>query len=1457
MATVNDDKKCCNTPEGNREGTSLLTRFLPQLDPANAPVDPRTTQDILVFAKRYADLVKYYDINDTIDWVNFEEGEIVRPCNEDPAHNPNQTGTPVQQQAAPLAKKKGQVTTWKEFFYNDIAVVIASIAQWKNKLYLIKKEYNKARKDIETTGNKEKEQYRELVKVIIHHLERIHRWYGKSVSGHPLQKELEVKIKSFLAPALKQLIAYDKGMLLQVMDDLDLVSHYETFKAQPWNIDFNKVDADGSVYVGDTLKKKIIYALMYVDDIFNTLYKVYEELTRQSGYYWQHAIEQYPSHQPHMALFISFVELFSFATQEMNGLTKRHLEYYYRDVLHLKEKPPVPDSVYLTYQLAKGVDEYPLEKGRELSAGKDALGKQLIYKTDKELVINKAKVKELKTLFLDKSSPIKNIYAAPVANSADGKGEKFKDPETAWSTFGYFEPRDTGDKITGEEARFGLAISSPQLLLDGGERTIILTLSFTPGSVDAAFESSKIDDELVNIFFSGAKEWVQPEPEAELEVKLGRNTFLYSAETEQRILHFINSAKTPEDIAGVERQDGPVFDNPLTTGAKKVKDYDIGIDLAKLLIGKNFISLADLEKVKGLGKDKLQDLIYTFSNQFVCWNKETNQLTIKVTLHTSQDAIVAFNAEKLKENYPSEFPLCKLLFSADGMLYEQFKKAQIENIDVFVKVDGLTSLIIQTDDGPADPKKNVFPYSAFPQVSSSFSIGSNEFIGKKLNTLTLRAEWIGDLNFADRYKTYNYFRIDPKNFSTGVELYYDNKWNTTDLDSLELFSINDDGTTSNQLLLNIPAKNKPLPAEAIAANNSQIIKFTLNAPDFGHEEFPFLAASQLANRLNYKGEPIDASDNEGPVITAGAKPKKAPPPLEKLIYVPKTPYTPQAKLFSVSYTSAQTVSADNSRLFHIYPFGEAEIFTGALFTGKAVEPLFDDLMEAEKKTNQLIIPTNFLLPCFKFGNEVTVVKKLKEFNEQVSKKYDDFKKKNYFLLNQYESATDQQGNLYIGIENLDPPQNLSLLFKFADGTAYDNDSEPPKIHWSYLVNNEWITVPADHIVTDTTYGFQTTGIILFDFPANATNNNTLLTTGLYWLCASIDSGANKVPKLIDVIAQANQATFADNENDPAHFAVPLPEKTISKPLVKIPEVKLIEQPFESFDGKPKEQGRQFYQRVSERLRHKGRAITPSDYEHMVLEQFPSVYKVKILSHTDPRCLCRHENEPPQKDDCCCAQPAPGHVLIIPVSNVRNKNAIDPLKPRTGRRTLLKIEEYFKKRVSPFVKVHAKNPTFEEVKVSFSVKFYTGVDKGFYLKKLNEDIIRHLTPWAFDSNSEILFGNKIYASKVINAIEDFDYVDYITCFRMIHVAEGCCDGDSLKDMECDEMQINLEELSDDVPTEKELKEYYLERFTNEVSAISSRSILVSAKQHCISLIEDEPEDDNCNCKPAAAAAKKTK
>src|SRR5580765_6148071 len=137
---TNNKDGCCSHDDAGREGTSRLTRFLQILDPVNAPVDPRGPEDILVFAKKYAELVRFYDMDDTVDCVDIQQPGISKQL---PA-----TGDAKQTEQKNLPVKQKEIVNWKEFFYKDIAVVVASITQYEGKLLQIKSEYNGIHKEI-------------------------------------------------------------------------------------------------------------------------------------------------------------------------------------------------------------------------------------------------------------------------------------------------------------------------------------------------------------------------------------------------------------------------------------------------------------------------------------------------------------------------------------------------------------------------------------------------------------------------------------------------------------------------------------------------------------------------------------------------------------------------------------------------------------------------------------------------------------------------------------------------------------------------------------------------------------------------------------------------------------------------------------------------------------------------------------------------------------------------------------------------------------------------------------------------------------------------------------------------------------------------------------------------------------------------------------------------------------
>jgi hypothetical protein len=248
--------------------------------------------------------------------------------------------------------------------------------------------------------------------------------------------------------------------------------------------------------------------------------------------------------------------------------------------------------------------------------------------------------------------------------------------------------------------------------------------------------------------------------------------------------------------------------------------------------------------------------------------------------------------------------------------------------------------------------------------------------------------------------------------------------------------------------------------------------------------------------------------------------------------------------------------------------------------------------------------------------------------------------------------------------------------------------------------------------------------------------------------------------MIAIHPQAVQSVFENQENDPTRLAHPLEGIVIAQLQERVSEIKKVIQPYPSFGGRAQESNAAFYGRVSERLRHKQRAITMWDYEHLVLEAFPEVYKVRCIPHAKadttllPNKLLKSEY-------------AAGHVTLIVVPNLRNQNAYDPLKPALSQAKLGEIKAFLTQFASNFIEIAVHNPVYEPIYTTFEVKFRAGYDNVFYKKQLGTDIIRYLSPWIYDDGIELTFGGKIHRSAILNFVEKREYVDFVANFKLFH------------------------------------------------------------------------------------------
>jgi hypothetical protein len=209
-----------------------------------------------------------------------------------------------------------------------------------------------------------------------------------------------------------------------------------------------------------------------------------------------------------------------------------------------------------------------------------------------------------------------------------------------------------------------------------------------------------------------------------------------------------------------------------------------------------------------------------------------------------------------------------------------------------------------------------------------------------------------------------------------------------------------------------------------------------------------------------------------------------------------------------------------------------------------------------------------------------------------------------------------EGNLFIGLKDLQPGSNVNMLFQLAEATA-DSESVKEALQWYYLENNAWkLLRQGFEVLDDDTDGLTTSGIVKFALPANMTNENTILPKGLHWIKAAVSRNSKTVSETIAIFTQAIKAVFTnDAANDALRLADPLPAGAVAKLLEADSSVKKITQPFDTFGGRVPEGEGHFYVRASELLRHKGRAIQKFDYERLVLEAFPQIYKVKCINHS--------------------------------------------------------------------------------------------------------------------------------------------------------------------------------------------------------------------------------------------------
>lgn len=351
----------------------------------------------------------------------------------------------------------------------------------------------------------------------------------------------------------------------------------------------------------------------------------------------------------------------------------------------------------------------------------------------------------------------------------------------------------------------------------------------------------------------------------------------------------------------------------------------------------------------------------------------------------------------------------------------------------------------------------------------------------------------------------------------------------------------------------------------------------------------------------------------------------------------------------------------------------------------------------------------------------------------------------------------EEGTLYLGLKDLVPGNNLNILFQLAEATA-DSELVKNTVQWHYLDNNIWKGLREGfEVLKENTNNLSDSGIVKFALPENMTLEHTVMPPKLHWIKASSTINTQAVAETLGIHTQAIESTFAINEaNDTSRLNKPLEAEKLKKLRNEKAQITKVTQPYPSFGGRVPEQSGPYYIRVSERLRHKGRAIQKWDYERLLLERFPEIFTAKCINHSFGLNAHQYLNDFPM---------APGYIVIAVIPDMKVLKAGNSSQPKVPTGLLEEMRSYILRKTSPFVRIKVMNPRYEKVNICVTARLLPGKDQNYYKEQLKKDLRQLLAPWTAGASHDISFGRSVSRSSIIGFLESRDYLDFILDIQM--------------------------------------------------------------------------------------------
>ncbi|PLX01737.1 MAG: hypothetical protein C0594_12650, partial [Marinilabiliales bacterium] len=346
--------------------------------------------------------------------------------------------------------------TWSNFFKNNITYQLVLIRNYNTISGTELAERIISRVKSNVSFHNEDEWINQFIIYPVTNINHINNWYFVTQSIKEFRDEIEKLIVQHLNKEYSKLLTIVKALEKYSSKVTPLIRKLDL--RIPWVYKERSSDAYNELSLSDLL--------LLAADVYKEIVLYTEVLKNSAGRYLDEHLNHSGQVQPHMGLILGFLDLYKNAQDEINSFTERHLNHYYADVL--KEKPSDLQANYvnLCFELIPKQKELLLERGRKFSAGEDAEGNEIVYSLCNDLVVNQARIMDVKMLVnqedalvnIDRRQNKLEVDTFIIDRSLQGNKGLSQEQIAAYNE------NHAND--------FGLAIASPILILEEGYRKI-------------------------------------------------------------------------------------------------------------------------------------------------------------------------------------------------------------------------------------------------------------------------------------------------------------------------------------------------------------------------------------------------------------------------------------------------------------------------------------------------------------------------------------------------------------------------------------------------------------------------------------------------------------------------------------------------------------------------------------------------------------------------------------------------------------------------------------------------------------------------------------------------------------------------------------------------------------------------------------------------------------------------